>query len=133
MLKTYVFVYGTLRKEQVNHYLLEDAMYCGDFVTPAKFKMFDLGAYPGVTSGGRSSITGEVYEIDRKQFARLDQLEGYPQLYDRKLIPTPFGQAWIYLYKESLAGRKLVVGGDWVKHAGLQSLSSRNRDYCSVR
>lgn len=132
-MKTLVFVYGTLRKGEVNHYLLDSASYCGAHTTLPKFQMNDLGAYPGVTLGGTVSIVGEVYEIDRRQFAHLDQLEGYPQLYDRQLIPTEWGKAWIYLYRQSLMGRKPVVSGDWVQSRQCNTLSVRSRDFCSVR
>lgn len=132
-MKTRVFVYGTLRQGEVNAYLLEGARFLGEHKTLPKYQMYDLGAYPGLVSGGSTAIIGEVYEVDRNQFARLDQLEAYPQLYDRQLIPTQWGMAWVYLYRASLAGRKYVVEGDWVSYRQSRKLLSRSRDFCSVR
>jgi gamma-glutamylaminecyclotransferase len=108
-----VFVYGTLRRGEVNHYLLETARFCGSHATRACFRMFSLGTYPAVLQGGLDSIQGEVYQVDARTMSRLDWLEGYPHAYNRKLIPTPWGRAWIYLYRESVEGRKRIPGGLW--------------------
>jgi len=72
-----------------------------------------LGAYPGVARGGSTAIAGEVYGIDGRCLARLDRLEEYPRLYDREPILTPYGRAWIYLYRGRLADRAALPGGDW--------------------
>jgi gamma-glutamylaminecyclotransferase len=112
-MRTRVFVYGTLRKDQVNHYLLEGAGFLGFYTTAPIYKMFDLGAYPGVTKGGRTAIQGEVYAVDTRIMADLDQLEGYPIDYTRAHIPTPWGRAWIYLYRRSLRDRNAIPSGVW--------------------
>lgn len=75
--------------------------------------MFNLGAYPGVCRGGRTAVTGEVYRVDSAGLRYLDRLEEYPRLYDRQLIWTPFGRAWIYLYRGDRRGRPVIQGGDW--------------------
>ena len=108
-----VFVYGTLRCGGVNHYLLKGAMLCGGHVTPARYRMLHLGAYPGVVEGGATAIVGEVYRVTRRQFAALDRLEAYPRLYDRKLIDTPWGRAWIYFYLGPRRDRAVLPDGDW--------------------
>lgn len=108
-----IFVYGTLRKAEVNHYLLEGAAYLGEHRTLSRYKMLHLGAYPGVIEGGSTPIQGEVYRIDRAHLAKLDRLEDYPRLYTRKLIQTPWGRAWIYLYQGSKADRELIGSGNW--------------------
>ena len=108
-----VFVYGTLLRGEVNHYLLSGAEPLGPHRTEPCYTLFHLGAYPGVAPGGGTAIHGEVYGVDGAGLARLDQLEDYPRLYDRRLIPTPFGRAWIYLYRGRLADRPVIPGGDW--------------------
>lgn len=108
-----VFVYGTLRKGEVNHHLLDGARFCGDHVTQPHYKMLHLGAYPGVVSKGRTRISGEVYQVDARHMAMLDRLEGYPHAYKRKLIPTPWGRAWIYLYRGSRGRRAVIPSGQW--------------------
>ena len=109
-----VFVYGTLRQGEVNHHLLSGAEFCGKHVTRARYKMLHLGAYPGVVEGGSTAIVGEIYRVDRKRFVQLDRLEAYPSLYNRKLIPSPWGRAWIYLYRGNRSQRALIASGDWM-------------------
>ena len=108
-----VFVYGTLRQGEVNHHLLGKASLCGRHTTRPHYKMFSLGAYPAVVTRGPDRISGEVYRVDGRTMVELDRLEGYPRSYDRKLIATPWGRAWIYLYRESVHGRKRIPNGIW--------------------
>lgn len=108
-----VFVYGTLLRGEVNHHRLAGAELLGAWRTEPCFQMFNLGAYPGLARGGRTAVTGEVYRVDGAGLKHLDRLEDYPRLYDRQLIPTRFGRAWIYLYRGDLSGRQVIQGGDW--------------------
>ena len=55
-----VFVYGTLRKDQSNHYYLKQCECLGRFDTPEEYALFDLGAYPAMILG-KKSVAGEVY------------------------------------------------------------------------
>ncbi|MET0048141.1 MAG: gamma-glutamylcyclotransferase family protein [Sedimenticola sp.] len=109
-----VFVYGTLRRGELNHHLMCGAEYCGDHVTLPRYRMIDLGAYPGVVEGGGTAITGEIYRVNGQQFRQLDRLEDYPRLYNRKLIPSPWGSAWIYIYRGVRNGRSVIPGGNWL-------------------
>lgn len=108
-----VFVYGTLRRNEVNHHLLEEARYCGICTTPPHYKMVNLGSYPGVVKRGGTCIEGEVYEVNAKQMADLDRLEGYPHTFGREVITTPWGMAWIYLYRGSLKDKAVIPSGVW--------------------
>jgi gamma-glutamylcyclotransferase (GGCT)/AIG2-like uncharacterized protein YtfP len=108
-----VFVYGTLRRGQVNHGLLAEARWLGTHVTAPAYTLYHLGSYPGAVAGGRDALVGDVYRVDARTLGRLDRLEEYPRLYGRALIPTPFGRAWIYLYRGSRCGCPRVPSGDW--------------------
>jgi gamma-glutamylcyclotransferase (GGCT)/AIG2-like uncharacterized protein YtfP len=108
-----VFVYGTLRRHEVNHHLLSQARYCGTFVTSPHYRMVDLGACPGVVKCGATAIEGEVYQVNAQQMVDLDRLEGYPHAYGRELITTPWGKAWIYLYRGNLKDRAVIPDGIW--------------------
>lgn len=112
-----VFVYGTLLRGEVNHQLLEGASYLGPHRTAPCFSLYLLGAYPGAVRGGLTAIAGEVFSVDRAGLRRLDRLEDYPRLYDRRLLRTPYGPAWIYLYRGSVRSRALIPGGDWRRFA----------------
>lgn len=113
-----VFVYGTLRRGGSNHELLAQARFLGEHWTEATFSMLDVGPYPGVVEGGETEILGEVFQVNPAQFRRLDQLEDYPRSYTRQPIATPWGEAWIYLYR--LRGQRLptVPSGDWFRRVG---------------
>ena len=39
---------------------------------------------------------GRVWEVNEDTFQVLDQIEGYPDFYDRKLVHTTEGKAWMY-------------------------------------
>jgi gamma-glutamylcyclotransferase (GGCT)/AIG2-like uncharacterized protein YtfP len=108
-----VFVYGTLRRGEVNDHLLGEAYFRGHHTTEPLYKMVSLGSYPGVVKHGRTRIQGEVYEVDALTMSALDRLEGYPTAYTRELITTPWGRAWIYLYRGSLKDREPINSGVW--------------------
>jgi gamma-glutamylcyclotransferase (GGCT)/AIG2-like uncharacterized protein YtfP len=109
----HVFVYGTLLAGEVNHHLLAGCELLGRHRTDPRFTMLDLGAYPGVARGGSTAIAGEIYRVDSKRLELLDRLEDYPRLYDRVLIPSPYGRAWIYPYRGRVNGRAVIRSGDW--------------------
>lgn len=109
-----VFVYGTLRRGEVNAGLLSEAELLGCHVTLPHYTMYSLGAYPGVVARGRTPIAGEVYSVDRRQLTQLDRLEDYPRLYERRLISSPWGNAWIYLYRGGRHGFRVIPSGDWL-------------------
>jgi gamma-glutamylcyclotransferase (GGCT)/AIG2-like uncharacterized protein YtfP len=110
---TKVFVYGSLRKGLANHALLADSRQLGQFRFELSFKMYSLGGFPALVQDESSRpITGEVYEIDQPTFLRLDRLEGYPHFYDRLLIDTPAGEAWVYFLNDR-SYQQEVTSGDW--------------------
>ncbi len=108
-----VFVYGTLLRGQANHHLLADATYLGAHRTEPCYSLIVLGAFPGLLPGGGIAVQGEVYAVDTAGLRRLDWLEEYPRLYDRRLIGTAFGRAWVYLYRGSRQGKARLPHGDW--------------------
>ena len=59
-----VFVYGTLRAGEPNHYLLDHHDLVARARTEAAFELVSLGAFPAMIAGGTTAVVGEVYEID---------------------------------------------------------------------
>jgi len=110
-----VFVYGTLRHGGSNHLFLAGQECLGRHLTAARYTMLDIGAYPGVIAAGDTAITGEVYRVTAATFRDLDLLEDYPIYYDRSLIVTPWGQAWIYLYIQDNHHLPTIHSGDWLQ------------------
>lgn len=105
-----VCVYGTLRRGFGNHRLLANGRMLGECRLDG-WEMYSLGDFPAVVPGD-GEIVCEVYEIDQAILNRLDHLEGYPNFYNRGLVVTPHGKAWMY-YLDTLTGRPRVESGDW--------------------
>ncbi|NBC47860.1 MAG: gamma-glutamylcyclotransferase [Gammaproteobacteria bacterium] len=126
-----VFVYGTLLAGEVNHYLLAGAERLGSHRTEPRFTLIQLGAYPGLITGGHTAVRGEVYRVDGAGLKALDRLEDYPRLYDRQLIATRFGRAWTYLYRGAVGSRRAIPTGDWRDVSGsggsIQATAVRGR------
>lgn len=110
-----IFAYGTLRRSQRNHFMLRSAAFLGLHVTEPCYIMLDLDTYPGVICGGHCTITGELYRVTPATLATLDELEDYPNLYDRAVLKTTRGRAWIYLYRHHSGRERVIAGGDWLR------------------
>ena len=110
-----VMVYGSLLEGLHNHSVLNYSGMVGYHKTDSIYTMISLGGFPGVLKRGKTSIKGEVYEVDLNTFKALDRLEGHPTFYHRELIDTPYGEAWIYIltdhYQHGI--KKEVADGDW--------------------
>lgn len=75
---TRLFIYGTLKRGQVNHHLLEAETFLGETQTVPHYRLLDLGWYPGlatVENNGRS-ISGELWEVSPQRLQKLDAYEG---------------------------------------------------------
>jgi gamma-glutamylaminecyclotransferase len=108
-----LFVYGTLKRGFRNQRYLSDAVFLGQFSTDRCYSMFDFTRYPAVTQSGRDAIAGEVYQISPHHLAATDTLEGYPEFFQRVLISTPFGDAWMYIVEPVLCDDKPRLSGQW--------------------
>jgi gamma-glutamylcyclotransferase (GGCT)/AIG2-like uncharacterized protein YtfP len=103
-----VFVYGTLRRGQRNHALLETSRFIGEAATLRTYWMITTGAFPVVLDavpadfgGPPLVIAGEIYHVDDAVLEQLDRLERKGQAYDRKLTDVDEAgrkvQAHIYI------------------------------------
>jgi gamma-glutamylcyclotransferase (GGCT)/AIG2-like uncharacterized protein YtfP len=108
-----VFVYGTLKRGQRNSRYLQSADFIGTFCTEAIFSMYAFDDYPAVCEQGHHAIHGEIYQVSDIQLGLLDELEWYPDFYQRILIPTGYGDAWIYIVKAELCHRRKLLAGSW--------------------
>lgn len=115
---TLVFVYGSLRRGQTNHRILEGSAMVATARTLGRFRLVDLGAYPALLPGGTTAVVGEVYEVDGPTLERLDRLEGHPHYYRRELIELDDRQiAYVYVFVADVVERACEVpSGDWVEH-----------------
>jgi gamma-glutamylaminecyclotransferase len=108
-----VFVYGTLKRGQRNDHYLHAAEFVGHFTTTSIYSMFVFDDYPAVSLHGRHAIRGEIYHVSDDQFRLLDELEWYPDFYQRIEIPTDFGDAWMYVVGHELCRGKQQIAGVW--------------------
>lgn len=115
-----VAVYGSLRKDLHNHYLLNDAEFLGADVVPQGYRMVSLGGFPAVleaTDALMTPITVEVYRVTEGQLNVLDCLEGHPDWYKRRKVLTRYKNAWMYVMPDSeYQDHNPVDSGDWLEH-----------------
>jgi gamma-glutamylaminecyclotransferase len=108
-----IFVYGTLKQGGSNHPFLAGQTLVGPAQTLPVFRLYELDGYPGMVrmaEGGRS-IVGELWSVDDRCLAALDELEGIGEgLYARVAVglrpPHGGAAAETYLYLPSVAGRR---------------------------
>lgn len=80
-----VFVYGTLKRDQGNNYLLETSRFIGEGSARKSYRMINVG-YPVIMPEENGHpVAGEVYAVDDETLARLDRLESVGFSYDRSL------------------------------------------------
>lgn len=110
-----VLVYGSLRKGEENHYLLSSSALLYNEITVSGYKMYDCGRYPAAIPNERTSIIGELYDVDDEiimsDLDGLEQLKDglYHRYYDAK------NDFYIYLkYEEQISNEPLIDSGDWV-------------------
>jgi gamma-glutamylcyclotransferase (GGCT)/AIG2-like uncharacterized protein YtfP len=108
-----VFVYGTLKRGASNHAWLAGSRWLGEACLPG-LVLHDLGPFPMAVLGA-GTVYGELYGVDAAGLARLDQLEGYPRLYDRQLLPLADGsRAWVYLGRpRQVRHAPVLASGHW--------------------
>jgi gamma-glutamylcyclotransferase (GGCT)/AIG2-like uncharacterized protein YtfP/cation transport regulator ChaC len=120
MEKILVFVYGTLRKHERNHYLLKDSRLISEQAWTYG-ELFDTGnGYPMLKKSSTQKVYGELYEVNQNQLASLDELEGYKinrkdNLYEREIqtIYTDNGESSAYLYLSERTCITAIASGDW--------------------
>ena len=119
---TFLFVYGSLRKNGSHNHLLKDATWlCHAY---SKGQLFLIDWYPGlildVQERSAQNVIGDVYRnITPNLFAQLDQYEG--DAYDRKIIQvtTLSGsalQVYAYIYNQRVDIKKQIAAADWLEY-----------------
>jgi gamma-glutamylaminecyclotransferase len=135
----YVFVYGSLCKGLKNHNFLDCSNFIGNFISEKNFHMvtYKKLEFPYLLEGliletPSTQIKGEIYKVNQTTLNRLDQLEGHPDLYQRKMHKffnnEDYIEAWVYILvntkilnfiKEGINENYfLVESGDWIDFRG---------------
>ena len=79
---TYYFAYGMLTDPEI----MGDTELVGVGQLP-NFK-FEMMSYANVVPATGKKVYGCLWSIDRQLLSRLDRIEGYPYLYDRRTYPV---------------------------------------------
>lgn len=120
-----VFVYGTLRKGESNHHVIDGATLLEE-CSWTSGELYDTGAgYPAMFESSDRVVYGEIYEVDDTYLSRIDVLEGFQEgrranLYDR-VIQTVHSKeetydAITYIMKTRVSSFGRIDSGDWVKY-----------------
>lgn len=120
-MRTLLFVYGTLKRGCCNHGHLAGQTYVGPARSKPGFILYDLGGYPAIVAepGVREGVVGEVWSVDARTLAALDEFEGVHEgLYRREPLPLeePYtGQSIdAYVSARPIHGRPRV-GTEWTE------------------
>ena len=100
-----LFVYGTLKLDNVNNPLLmqRGSEMIGECVASG-IAMYNLGPSPVAVMEEGGEVEGEVWLVDKATLERTDWLEGYNEkspessLYIRKMVDTNVGKCFTYIY-----------------------------------
>lgn len=94
-----LFVYGTLKRGERNHRLLADQTFLGPATTAPRYRVIDLGPYPGLIRDESNglAIRGELFAVGPCALDELDDFEGVPELFVRERIEVDgSGAVWAY-------------------------------------
>ena len=99
-----VFVYGSLKKNNENHQMLDGSLFLGRAWTKLKSFVMIHNHFPAVlmeTGPDKKAIEGELYEVDIPTLKDLDCLEANGVLYKRRRVhvETDLGKSfhcWMY-------------------------------------
>lgn len=111
-----LFVYGTLKRGERNHHIMQHAINHGCYHTASNYLLVELGSYPGMIekSYEGQSIQGELFEIPCSLLDELNKIEEAPNLFYLEPITLANGsKAIAYLYKQSTKGAKILSKGIW--------------------
>ena len=104
--KARVAVYGTLKSGYGNSGLLDGQEFVGQGETESAYPLEVEGLpYLHDMRGEGSQVTVEVYDVSDECLARLDQLEGHPTFYKRRMASISMDdwsktQAWVYFIQD---------------------------------
>lgn len=119
----YIFVYGTLKKGDTNHFLLNGCELICKTYTKQSYIMVDLGPFPGVLKSGMvpenedisSPIQGEIYWVNNQTLRVLDMYEGEWYIREYVELQEDIGAQMYFLKELPSTGYRIIPGGIWAK------------------
>ena len=115
-----LIVYGTLMSGERNHRFCRNAVS----ITPCTVTgaLYDTGyGFPAFMPEGNTTVKAELIEIPLADWADIDRLEGYPRLYDRRLLQAILADGttdtgWIYIMNTLPPMAKVIESGSWKEY-----------------
>jgi gamma-glutamylaminecyclotransferase len=110
IVKTRLFVYGTLKRGGCREFAMAGQRFVGAARTQPAFRLYQCGDYPALVRDANGiSIEGELWEVDGACLSKLDEIEGVSmRLYERaavSLLPPHDGEhVDSYFYLRSVNG-----------------------------
>jgi gamma-glutamylcyclotransferase (GGCT)/AIG2-like uncharacterized protein YtfP len=113
MPRTLLFVYGTLMRGESNHGVMAGGEFVREASTRAEFVLVDMGEHPAMLRGD-STVHGELWSLDERVLAAVEELEGAPEYYHRILLELADGtRAECYVPTSPPTGKPVIPGGSW--------------------
>lgn len=116
----YLFVYGTLMRNQCNHYIIDCCVFIGRGYTKEKYSLHMKGNIPFMHDDeGISEIYGEIYMVTSDIMKDIDKLECNGDWYTRKQrqVICENNQTeyicWMYFCNEEIG---IVIDGDYKRY-----------------
>jgi len=134
IMKTTIFVYGTLLQGMALAHVLKNSVYLGPAIISAN--LLNFGNYPGLIKGN-GLATGELYQINKYTLKILDEIEGYQtetperSLYVREIVPVTqlsngqVVQAHCYFYNGTLKPSATIPHGDYRRYCLEQQFKTK--------
>lgn len=125
-----VFVYGSLLKDEVNHYMMKQYSCLAEDVW-IYGKLYDATLdYPFLIIADHKRVFGELYEVPVKELPLLDEFEDYEpdgknNLYERKTVTVykdnSSWQAFVYVCNKEEMLKNEITEESWRAFRNKQS------------
>jgi gamma-glutamylcyclotransferase (GGCT)/AIG2-like uncharacterized protein YtfP len=88
LMKTNIFIYGTLKRGQLHHDLLKGQEFLALARTAPSYRLYNSGHFPALVEDTCQGVgvQGEVWRVDDSLLQVLDDFEDVPRLFTRKPI-----------------------------------------------
>lgn len=86
---SYLFVYGSLKRDCSNHYIIERLNYVGEYYTKEEYYKEGNCVYKTASDNYTKppqKVLGELYELRKHFIPSVDRFELHPKLFHRELI-----------------------------------------------
>lgn len=120
--KEMVGVYGTLRAGGSNHFRMRGAEWIG--TAKISGSLYRIDWYPGMVLGGDGEVRGEIYRVDARVLAELDDFEGVSAdeeggEYRRVRTPARLAdgsllKVWVWEWLGPCDEGMRIPSGDWL-------------------